>query len=230
MTAKEILNYLDRCDFPMLDNGYYYHVDQKMSIYKGDEGWSILLQIIGCHNQSESIKDVSTIVYAYGNMIASNKTFDNDSFHFKAEKYIVNTFSGELYEMFLNPKANFIKAGGKLIPIEHNCLKYKEKGIYLEEKNKVQIWEFMRYICPEYSDLFWVDREELKSKIPIEFKEVVSLKQWQHPDNVETGPSDMNSFKLIAESIANNNFAKLKEIENDKPNTHWSNWPMGGTL
>jgi len=51
----------------------------------------------------------------------------------------------------------------------------------------------------------------------------------QHPVNVEAGPSDMNSFKLIAEAIANRDFAKLKEIENDNPNTHWSNWPMGGT-
>jgi hypothetical protein len=47
---QEILQQLDTeaesYVFPMLDNGYYYHGDQKLTIFRDEKRWAILLEVL----------------------------------------------------------------------------------------------------------------------------------------------------------------------------------------
>jgi hypothetical protein len=50
-TAKEILKQFDECandfTFPMLDNGYVYLANTKLSAYRDDNLWVVIIEVIG---------------------------------------------------------------------------------------------------------------------------------------------------------------------------------------
>jgi len=230
MTDREILDYLDQCEMPMLDNGYYYHADQQISIYRSEKEWVMIIQILQFYNRCPDIKGISTTIYKYGSSVAKGETFNNGSFNFLASDHKAKTYieGDDSYEYFLNPKVNSIKFNNHLIPIEHDRRKYKLKGIDLESEDTIQPYELLRYISIDYANLFWIDSTELS--INFHYNEEIKFTKWEHPDNIETNFSDKKSFIEIANSLANNtNFDRLK-IENENSNTHWSNWPIGGTL
>ena len=230
MNSKQILDYLDICDFPMLGNGYYYHIDQKMSIFKSGLDWAILLQVLAYNNHELDVLGIKTIAYTYGNLIDSNDVFDNDSFFSFVENFNCKTFIAEedLFTSYLNPKAKYLKVRDYLIPIEHDLSQYKIKGISLKHESKITPWELMRFICPKYSNCFWLTRNEISTKIPIGMEEVATINNWGHPDCIEESPSDMESFKIVANYIESWNQEEIEKIK--EGNTHWKNWPIGGNL
>jgi len=214
----------------MLNNGYYYHVDQELKIYRNNKKWSIVMQFIQYNNHILDIGGFSTIVYKYGSDIEPEQSLTNDSFYHLATKDDEQIFLKEkkAFVSYLNPKAMHFKINHTSIPIEHDRTKYVKKGITLESKDKIRPWEVLRYLTPKYSKHFWIPRDELQ--IDSNLKEEIKITKWEHPDNIRTIFSDMNSFIEIANCLASNlEFNRLK-IETENSNTHWSNWPQGGTL
>jgi hypothetical protein len=90
-------------------------------------------------------------------------------------------------------------------------------------------WEFMRGLIPEYSYLFWLTAEEISKKIPSDLPVFMTLDNWHHPDLVKDEyPSDTETFQQLADVLVtgDKNLYNTNEINN----THWINWPTGGTL
>jgi hypothetical protein len=50
-TAQDILQQLDKCargfTFPMLDNGYNYPVDSRLSAYRDNKRWALIIEVVG---------------------------------------------------------------------------------------------------------------------------------------------------------------------------------------
>ena len=87
----------------------------------------------------------------------------------------------------------------------------------------------MRGLIPEHSHLFWLTREEISKKIPIDLPTFMILDNWHHPDLVVGEmPSDTETFRQLANVILNGdkNLYNTSEVNN----THWSKLPEGGTL
>ena len=62
-----------------------------------------------------------------------------------------------------------------------------------------------------------------------EMKELLVLKQWNHPNVGEDArPSDSRTFQQLARVLETGDVNLYRPTE--KPNTHWSHWPEGGTL
>jgi hypothetical protein len=58
---------------------------------------------------------------------------------------------------------------------------------------------------------------------------LLNLDQWYHPDLAgDEMPSGNETFQLIAKVLCSGDPSHYKPT--NKPNTHWSNWPAGGTL
>lgn len=230
MTESQILDYLDSCEFPMLDNGYYYHADQQLKIYRNETDWLMILQVIQYHNHCYSIDGFTTITYKYGSAVSADQSFRDDSFFFPVPEQEREVFldDEEDYSSKLNPLVDQIKIDDTYIPLEHDPMKYLAKGIELESKEKIRPWEVLRYITPEYSHLLWQTREQLA--IPANYKEEITFSNWEHPDNIDTNMSDMKSFQEIAKCLALNLPFEKEKIDTKDSNTHWSNWPDGGTL
>ena len=70
MDPESILDQLDECaaeyTFPMLDNGYTYHVDQRLTIYRDSTRWLMIIDILNVNNRTlaelATGRDVITMV------------------------------------------------------------------------------------------------------------------------------------------------------------------------
>ena len=70
MDPESILTQLDECaaeyTFPMLDNGYTYHVDQRLTIYRDSTRWLMIIDILNVNNRTlaelATGRDVITMV------------------------------------------------------------------------------------------------------------------------------------------------------------------------
>lgn len=230
---EEILRQLDfGCEsfgFPMLDNGYYYHGDQKLIIFRDNARWAMSIEILAFNNHEYGADGITLIANVFGNCLVGwndNSNFNN----FVSDDGVKTFLYDEInYIPYLNPEATSIKVREKRIPIISDGQYYLSKGIVLENTDKVTPWELMRGLVPEYSNLFWLTRSELSKKIPSDLPIFMTLDNWHHPDLIKgERPSGTETFKQLADVIAagDKNLYSTKEMHN----THWTNWPGGGTL
>jgi hypothetical protein len=166
----EILRQLDSgaesFDFPMLDNGYYYHGDQKLTIFRDNTRWAMSIEILAFNSHENDIDGITTIAEVFGNCITEWN--DNSNFNHFADDDGVKIF---LYDEtnctpYLNPEARSIMIRDKRIPIIVNRQHYLTKGIVFQDSDRITPWEFMRGLIPEYSNLFWLTKLELSKNIP----------------------------------------------------------------
>lgn len=230
---EEILRQLDTeaesYVFPMLDNGYYYHGDQKLTIFRDKKRWAILLEVLAYNNHLDGLEGITTIANVFGNCLTAWN--DNDNFNYfasdsKTEAFI---YDENDYPSKLNSLNKTIKVKEVEIIIDFNKEHYKSKNITFEYNDKITPWEFMRALIPEYSDLFWLNREDISNKIPSDLPILMVLNNWHHPDLAdEEKPSDTETFNQLADVIFTGN--KTLYNTSEKNNTHWTNWPEGGAL
>jgi hypothetical protein len=94
INKQEILRQLDieaeSYDFPMLDNGYYYHGDQKLTIFRDADRWAILLEVLAYNNHSDGLDGITTIANVFGNCLTGWN--DNDNFNYFADDNGIETF------------------------------------------------------------------------------------------------------------------------------------------
>ena len=203
---QEILRQLDvkaeNYVFPMLDNGYYYHADQKMSVFRDDKRWAILLEILAFFNHESGLDGITTIASVFGNCLIGRN--EKSNFNYFASDNGVETFLTDdtIFLPYLNPKAKSILVRGQQIPIIFDRQHYKLKAIDLEHEDKITPWEFLRGLIPEHSNLFWVTREEISTKIPKDLSVFMILDSWHHPNLVEDEkPSETETFQQLADAI-----------------------------
>lgn len=233
--VTEILRQFDQeaesFTFPMLDNGYYYHGDQKLTIYRDTDRWAMSIETLAFNNHEQTIDGITTHAAVFGNCILTRELNNNDNFFFFAEDNGVPTFleDDETYISYLNPDAKSIKVREQLVPISHGLQHYYSKGIYLEYSDKIVNYEFLRGLIPESSDLFWVTRHEIAKKIPTDLPVLMTLRNWYHPDLAASEkPSENETFQQLALVISTGDTSFYKPTK--EPNTHWKNWPEGGAL
>src|SRR4029453_17979640 len=102
------------------------------------------------------------------------------------------------------------------------------KGITMVE-DQLSATDLFRSLLPEHRERFLATDAELRQRIPKDLPLLLKLDEWYHPDVVNGDkPSDNETFQLIAKVLAKGN-ASLYAPTNE-PNTHWKNWPDGGTL
>ncbi len=232
-SEKEILAQLDQCaedfTFPMLDNGYVYPIESRMTIYRNESRWAIIIEVVGFNYRGGGHDGISNCLHVFGNCLEFKPGTNNSNFlYFMDDSDEGEAFDSEYLE-HLNPETKSILIRGKKIPVSQELEHYKQLGIELKEPSKVMIWEFLRGLVPEYRNEILATEEELRERIPNDLPEFLRLNQWHHIDlaNGEK-PNESETFQLIAMAIVTGN--KLAYRPTLKPNNHWKNWPNGGTL
>ena len=229
---QEILQQLDSeavdYVFPMLDNGYYYHGDQRLTIFRDQNRWAILIEVLAYTNHDDTLAGITTIANVFGNCLTGWN--DNDNFNFFATDNGFDTFIYDEAESIpcLNDKATSIKVRDVVLFIQFYRQHYLDKNIKLEYENKITPWEFFRGLIPEHSHLFFVTRQEISNKIPVDLPEFMTLSNWHHPDLVvNEKPSETETFQQLADVIVTGDKTLYNTTE--LINTHWTNWPNGGS-
>jgi hypothetical protein len=89
--------------------------------------------------------------------------------------------------------------------------------------------DVLRTLVPEHRDILLATEEELRARIPADLPRVLQLDEWVHPDVAgQEKPSDSDTFRQLAEALVTGDISRFAPT--GPPNTHWSNWPEGGSL
>ncbi|WP_020539250.1 DUF7003 family protein [Lewinella cohaerens] len=232
--VKNILEQLDACakefTFPMLDNGYVYLIDSKMSILSSSDYWCIIIEIIGFSTRGGGHDGINNAVHVFGDFPTCKPGLQNENFFYFTENVDGVSAFEEEYHFYLNPQANGLMINGIEYELVHNRDRYLEANISVEDKEQIGIQDFLRLIWPRVHKKPFLKSEDLLKLTHNSLKLMIQLKDWQHPDlaNDEL-PSDTHTFIEIANAFARSNFDSLEDLSN-KGNTNWRNWPEGGSL
>ena len=243
MDEASILRILDKaCDdiaFPMLDNGYVYLAAARLSLFSSSEDWAIAFEIFGFSPRS-GIPDVS--VWTLGRRLAGRKTpvdfvnrsaydnylkahaHDDAAFFFPVEGDWQDEDDPEL----VSPTATHAIVRGTRVAIPDRQALVTH-GIDLVEPDRVQTFELCRYLAAvDRAGVLATDAER-RTHVPADLEEILLLDDWHHPDAAGgQHASDTAAFRSIARVLVTGDVRDYDPSE--APNSHWSNWPDGGTL
>jgi hypothetical protein len=231
--TQEILKRLDKCandfEFPMLDNGYVYLADTRMSVYASQGNWAIIIEVLGYSPRAWKTDGFNNCLHCFGNFLACKNRIDNANFLFPISDGSSAPLFAEHEPEMISPLATDVKIREILFPITNDLNAYRENGINLESPPAVHAFEFLRLLAATHQDLLLASENELRARLIGDISLILQLNEWHHPDLVSgEKPSENETFMLIAEIIDNLNPNMYRPSK--LPNTHWSNWKDSGTL
>jgi hypothetical protein len=226
MTQEEILDILDDAaenfDFQSFHDGYYLHADQKLTLFRDEKRWAILIeQLVSVNSARHTIVLVANVYgnCAFESTLGESVFFLSEDAMSEHKTFLVDNESS----VYLNPIIKSIKIRNEFVDVLVDRTKYVEKGVELQYPNKIMCWEFLRGNTPEISKFFWLKKDEIAQKIPADLPKIKTIKSWQHPNlMMEEKPSDTLTFKQIAKVLETGDLSHLKK--NELVNTHWKNW------
>jgi hypothetical protein len=107
---------------------------------------------------------------------------------------------------------------------------YERHGIALAEAPRVQMFELCRYLAAVARDDVLATPTERRVSVLPEMKQLLQLEEWNHPNVVDDNerPSGSATFQQLARVLQTGDASLNRPTF--APNTHWRNWPDGGTL
>lgn len=241
--ARQILAVLDSCcdnfTFPMLDNGYVYLAATRLSLFRAAEEWAMVIEVFGDSPRSW-LPDTCIYTFAsticdrdipkgYGpkeisNLLALNPSSDT-RFVFPIEP---GDWQGD-GDFGVAEEATELIVRGRRHPIP-SLEQYAERGITLEDPHHVQVFELCRFLASDLRDMVLATDDERCMSIMPTMVKILQLEEWHHPNVVdsEERPSGSETFRQLAQVLSTGNKDLYRPSQ--PPNTHWRNWPDGGSL
>jgi hypothetical protein len=232
-TKEEILSQLDDCargfTFPMLDNGYVYLADARLSAYRDETRWALIIEVVGYNPRAGGHGGACNCLHCFGNCLRRPPGTANEDF-------LCVTDDGPDGPTFDDENDSDIREGARTIRIRDSIVlldlapeALTRKGIEPEDPPQITGAELLRGLVPEHRDLLLATEEELRGRVPPDLPLVLRLDAWHHPDLAgDELPSESETFKLIADVLVSGNPSNYRPTE--EPNTHWKNWPEAGSL
>ncbi len=232
-TKEEILSQLDeharRFTFPMLDNGYVYLADTRLSAYRDESRWALLIEVVGASARAGGYDGLNNCLHCYGNCLLCPVGTANENFLAFIEDGEGAPIFDEEYVWYVNRDAQSLRIRESLIPLNLDANFLASKEIVLKEVPQITGAELLRSLVPEFSSLLFATEDELRQRVPSDLAMILRLEEWNHPDLVTNElPSHNETFQMIADVLVSGDTSLYKPTF--APNTHWRNWPEGGSL
>jgi ankyrin repeat protein len=212
--------------FPVLDNAYIHLADCRLRVYADDKRWAVVFEVVGSNVRMRGSHDAFSIdVYAYGNCLEDEPGFFGSippSSDGNAPSFVTDE---EGYGS-INPHAQTISIREQSITIPRRPDVYGEIGIDIDLSKGIRDEDLLRALVSSHRDLFRLTKGELCDVVPEDLPPLLVLDQWHHP-KVREKPSASPTFQLIADAIACRDASTYQPVA--QPNTHWTNWPLGGS-
>ena len=251
MDQQSIVRILDDAasamDFPMLDNGYTYLADVRMTLFRGGSDWALVIEQLGCFNHPPSVEDaVSNHLYSFGNCIlgprpegyVSREAYERAvaAHPFDATHSVFPISDGpsgpwlDLEQWSVPPSSSDLRIREQVVPIPRSRSEFDACGVKLGKSGAIRPEELLRVLVSRHRDLFRATDGELRKSIAKPgLSPILQLDEWEHPDLANgQNPSATSTFQGIAAVLATGNVSLYRP--SDCPNTHWKHWPTGGTL
>ena len=234
MTAEAILSQFDeaaeRFVFPMLNNGYVYLADVRLTLYRDDKGWLMILEVLGAYSPRTSGCDsFQNCLHLFGNRLDRKPGTANEDFLHPIDSLADNPLFSDEFDWNLRPGANELGIRGHRITFDASPSALALKGIELIEAPEVDPPAVLRSLLPEHRDILFATDEELNARNPLALPKWLRLDEWHHPDLADGElPSENETFIQLANCIVTGD--KTLYQPTLPPNTHWTNWTDGGTM
>lgn len=234
MTAESILNQFDEAAkefvFPMLDNGYVYPADVRLTIYRNDEDWLMIIEVVGAYSpRASGCGSFQNCLHLFGSRLNRKPGTKDDDFLYPVESHPDDSLFADVYDWNLRPEARALELRGKRVAFDPSIEALAAKGIKLIESPDIDPPAVLRSLLPEHRNLLLASDEELAERNPLGLPEWMRLDEWNHPDLADDVlPSQSETFIMLANCIATDHKAAYQPTL--PPNTNWRNWPDGGTF
>jgi|SRR5580658_3071493 hypothetical protein len=241
--TANVLSVLDRCcnnyTFPMLDNGYFYLAATRLSLHRTAADWAMVFEVFGYSPRAgQPNLFIETFASTLCNRDVPEAYVNGEAY----EKYLANNPNNELRTVYpidgedwiddregvVNDARVLILRGQELaIP---SLDEYAKRGITLEEPPHVMVYELCRFVADVARDSVLATAQERRLSLLPEMTQVLQLEDWHHPDVKvsDDRPSGSETFQRLAQVLASGDAALYRPSRS--PNTHWRNWPDGGSL
>jgi hypothetical protein len=240
MTPKAILEHLDQAArdiaFPMLDNGYVYPADVRLSIYRDSVEWLMIMEQLGVFvSKVTGCEAFQNCLYLFGSPVVLEPALANMDILYPIESlpddqlFEDDEYWEDQYEWNIRPEARALCVRGQRIAFDTSAEALAQRGLELVYPPNIDPVVVLRSLLPEHRELLLATEEELDARNPTNLPLFMRLDQWFHPDLAAGDlPSDCETFQLLAKAIASGDSAVYRPT--CASNTHWRNWPEGGTL
>jgi hypothetical protein len=107
---------------------------------------------------------------------------------------------------------------------------FQSASIQLETSPRIQVFELCRAIADSERTEILATEYEKRFNVPYDLEELLVLEEWCHPDIADDDkkPSNSEVFQQLADVLVTGDTSLYQPSE--AANTHWKNWPDGGTL
>lgn len=234
MEPGEILQQLDQCaeefTFPMLDNGYVYPADVRLSIYRDPGNWLMVIELLGAYTpRASAYKTFQNSLYLFGSDLHHPPGFEAEDLFFPIEACAGEPLFPDPHAWYANDDARCVTVRGKTIQLNLSPVALSAKGIELLDPPRIDPAAILRSLLPEYRELLLASEAELAQRNKHNLPLWIRLEEWHHPDLAGgEKPSDSETFKMLAAAISSGDRTKYSPAK--APNTDWRNWPVGGAM
>lgn len=243
MTSQKILAILDEearnFVFPMLDNGYIYPAAARLSLYRSDSDWALVFETF---EYSPRAGEPDCMITTFASRPGGRKTpqqFHPEeaySAYLEQQRYCEQNFVhpitdtsiySEDYDEFVVSGATSVRLRGQTIALPQ---KQDLAAAGIEQRgDRLRVVELARYLAYHHRDLVLATEAERTAHLPEGVDLIGTFDDWYHPDLVnEEWPSATSSFRAIAAILAHESADEAAIAAGG--NTHWKNWPAGGSL
>jgi hypothetical protein len=231
-TVEEILQQLDDCAddfrFPMLNNAYFFLADVRLSGYADRKRWVLIIETLGYNYRMGLPEGLQNDLSVFGNCLR-DRPGHAEAISPLIEDDVAQPAFTEDGTSFINDAAQTIRIRGEAVPIPRGPVVLAAKGITLANAPRMRAEELMRALLPEHRKRLLATEEELQWCFPKGLPLVIRLDQWHHPDLADDErPGDNFTFQSIADVLVHRDPNRYRA--DLAPNTHWKNWPLGGSV
>jgi hypothetical protein len=232
-SQADILKQLDACarafTFPMLDNGYVYLADTRLTAYGDETRWALVIEVLGYGTREGGHDGMNNALYCFGNCLGRPPGTANEDFlTVTADGPEGPTFDDE-FGLYVRPGVQSILIRGERAALDLSRENLEARGVELVDPPQVTGADLLRSLLPEHRHALLASEEELRSRVPSDLPQLLRLNEWRHPDLAGNDlPSASATFQMIADVLATGDRGRYHPAE--RANTHWRNWPEGGTL
>jgi hypothetical protein len=241
---KQILKVLDDCcgasTFPMLDNGYVYPAASRLTIFRSDLDWAIVIETFGFSPRSV-LPDINVSTFA--SRLYNRKSRENYVSEVAYDAYLKNNPNNESSFYFpiedgpwqdeengelVAVDAQDVSLRGNTIPIPRHEA-FEKLGIALESSQRIKVFELCRVLAAIHRELVLATPDERMANVLPGLPHIMELDDWNHPDLADgVTARDSEAFQQLAKVIATGDRSQYRPSQ--PGNTHWRNWPGGGQL
>lgn len=212
-SRQDILDQLDHhardFTFPMLDNGYMFLVDTRLTAWRDETRWALAIEIVGYNPRAGQL---DLLVHRYGNCLDGPTGTRDEDFLCPVTSEIEDSENSE----HTIPGLSRICLRDHEVPLIAHADPWRLEGLY-------------RSLVPTHRDLLFANDAEMKARFPVDLALVLRLEEWHHPNLVNDQlPSGNETFVMIADVLRTGDLSRYAPTK--VPNTHWSHWPDGGSL